>query len=820
MTKASASATILRAPIVPDENERLAALHALKALDTPPDPGLDAVTRLAADRFDAPIALVSLVDEARQWFKSRHGTQLSETCRSDSFCAHTIAQAEVMVVEDARHDPRFCENPLVTGAPHIRFYAAAPLVTGEGYRVGTLCIIDDAPRGGFSARDAAALELMAGQAMMILQALRMQQDQRISQLIAETSTDAFVCSDASSRITLWNKAAETMFGWSAAEALGHSLDLIIPSRHQVGHHAGMARLRGGSATRMVGKTVEVPARCRDGREIPVELSLGMWSAHDTTTPEGFAAIIRDASERKAAEAEREATEHRLAQKVAAIEASDDGIAITDPDGVFMFMNQAHARMFGYDDPSALIGKPWSALYGRIEAERIEREAIPIVFGTGQWRGETVGRRADGSPIEQEVGLSLSPEGGMVCITRAIGERLAAEREQARLREQLMIAQRQEVVGQLASGIAHDFNNLIAAIAGTASLLEGSHDERVSTSASRILSASATATQLVEKLLSLGRRETSIKRFDLRDTLVGVRDLVKGSLADPQHRIELMMPEAPVEIHADATEAMQVVLNLALNSRDALALGQEGCINLQLQNAEGLSPQGRVLVGSLPEAAVLIEVRDTGGGIAPFDLPQVFEPFYTRKGDDGTGLGLAVVAGIVSAAGGAISVKSEIGVGTLFEVWWPVRQMSYAAGVASAHPASQAEALTGKTILVVDDNATVVDTLVAMLEDAGAEPGPCLDPRDALNAVCEDPAGWDLVITDHDMPEMDGVQLTRWLRAVREDLPVLLLTALPQAYGRRAGDPDLFDAVLGKPATPDALIASAIAAISAARKRKS
>ncbi|MEE4288177.1 MAG: PAS domain S-box protein [Erythrobacter sp.] len=805
-------------PVLPDEVQRLAALHALRVLGAPADPGLDAVTRLAADRFDAPIALVSLIDAERQRFKSRYGLAIEETSRNHSFCAHAIASDGVMVVADARKDARFAANPLVLGVPHIRFYAAAPLVTREGYRIGTLCIIDQQPRRVFTRREAQALALMADQAMAILQTLQIQQDQRISQLIAATTSDAFICADSDSRITLWNKAAEAMFGWSAAEALGQGLDLIIPDRHQSGHHAGMARLRAGGDIRLVGKTVEVPARCRAGHEIPVELSLAMWSAHEGHSPEGFAAIIRDVSERKALDERRAETENRLAQKVAAIEATDDGIAITDAGGIFTFMNRAHARMFGYADTADLIGKPWSVLYNSAEAARIEHKAMPVLFEAGQWRGEAVGRRYDGSPIEQEVGLSLSPDGGIVCVTRSIGDRLAAEREKARLREQLMIAQRQEAVGQLASGIAHDFNNLIAAIAGTASLLETSADERVRTSALRILSASTTATQLVEKLLSLGRRETSARVVDLRETLSTAGDLVKTSLADPRHRIEIDIPDQPLEIAADATEAMQVVLNLALNSRDALQPGEEGCITLRLRRAEGLRPKGQVLVGRMPRAAVLIEVSDTGGGIAPGDLAQVFEPFYTRKGDAGTGLGLAVVAGIVSDAGGAISILSRPGEGTVFEIWWPLDANSALAGASlSAEPAHKG-ALEGKTVLVVDDNADLVDTLVAMLEEAGAEPGPCLDPHDALNAVCEDPAAWDLVITDHDMPGMDGIKLTRWLRAVRMDIPVMLLTALPQAYGRRAGDFDLFDAVLGKPANSDAIISSAVAAINSARRR--
>jgi PAS domain S-box-containing protein len=806
-------------PTLPDEARRLAALRSLSVLDTPPDPTLDVITRLAADRFDTEIALISLVDEHRQWFKSRHGLDACETPRTDSFCAHGIASDDVMVVPDATSDPRFAANALVTGTPFIRFYAAAPLIAANGHRIGTLCVIDRQPRAGLSAREVEALRLMAGQVMDFLGSFRLRQDQRISQLIAETTTDAFVCSDAHSRIIHWNRAAEAMFGWPASEALGQSLELIIPNRHRHGHNSGMERLRLRGPTKLVGKTVEVPASCKAGHEIPVELSLGMWPAEGENEPEGFAAIIRDVSARKALEAQRAATEARLAQQIAAIEASDDGIAVTDAEGRFIFMNRGHATMFGYPDAESLIGQSWSVLYDEDNARHIADVAMPTLAETGRWRGEVQGCSADGSAVEQEVSLSLSADGGIVCVTRDIGGRLALEREKARLREQLMLAQRQEAVGQLASGIAHDFNNLIAAIAGTASLLEGVADDHVRRHALRIQSAAQTATGLVDKLLALGRRTPDLKPVDLRAILSSVRDLVAPSLPDVLHRIELDLPAAPVLARADATEVMQVILNLALNARDALPGGKEGQIALSLQDAEGQMPVGAVLVGSLPSGpAALIRVSDTGCGIAPGDFNQVFEPFYTRKGDAGTGLGLAVVAGIVADAGGAIGLSSQPGGGTLFEVWWPLQTVTSAFPQMSIAEAADTDVLAGKAVLVVDDNPAVVDTLVAMLEQAGAEPGPCLDPADALAAVQEDPMAWSLVITDYDMPGMNGAALARELRAVRADLPLLMLSALPRVHQRRSGEAELFDAVLGKPASMDALVATARTAIAAARKR--
>ena len=130
------------------ESERLAALHSLELLDTPPDQALDDITELAAHICDAPIALITLVDSNRQWFKSRFGLELTETAREFAFCALAIADpTDVMVVEDATQDPRFAGNPLVTGYPGIRFYAGAPLVTIDGFPLGTLCVIDRKPRG-------------------------------------------------------------------------------------------------------------------------------------------------------------------------------------------------------------------------------------------------------------------------------------------------------------------------------------------------------------------------------------------------------------------------------------------------------------------------------------------------------------------------------------------------------------------------------------------------------------------------------------------------------------------------------------------------
>ena len=136
----------MTAPIPPNEKKRLAVLWQYEVLDTVPEEVFDDLTELAARICEAPIALISLVDESRQWFKARIGTTVSETSRDVSFCAYAINQSELFIVPDATKDKRFARNPLVTSDPKIRFYAGAPLITPDGHPLGTLCVIDKVPR--------------------------------------------------------------------------------------------------------------------------------------------------------------------------------------------------------------------------------------------------------------------------------------------------------------------------------------------------------------------------------------------------------------------------------------------------------------------------------------------------------------------------------------------------------------------------------------------------------------------------------------------------------------------------------------------------
>ena len=292
----------MHAPILPDESSRLSALRQYDLIGRDVDLGLDTVITLARTLFQVPIATVSLVGEEKQVFFGAQGLDVCETGRDVSFCAHAIGRRDIFVVTDARHDPRFADNPLVTGEPRIRFYAGVPLRSPVGHDVGTLCIIDRQPRTGLSAADEAMLRMLATLVLEKLELRRLEvareQGQSRFENIAATSPDGIICADDEGLVTFWNAAAERLFGYSALEATGGSLDLIVPEAMRGGHGKGLHRVAAGGTPRLIGTSIELNAQHRSGRVFPVELSLSMW--HDRGLA-NFGGIIRDMTERRANE---------------------------------------------------------------------------------------------------------------------------------------------------------------------------------------------------------------------------------------------------------------------------------------------------------------------------------------------------------------------------------------------------------------------------------------------------------------------------------------------------------------------------------------
>ena len=287
------------APKRADEESRLQALSEFDALHVDLDPRLDEIVALARDLFDVPIALVSLVARERQVFAARSGLEACETSRDVSFCSHALGSDEMLVVPDALLDPRFTGNPLVAGAPFIRFYAGTPLRSRSGHDIGTLCIIDTRPRNGLSGRDRKALRDLGKLVLDQLELRRLSVASDVSQSrfrnIAATSPDAIICADHEGRISFWNETATRLFGFSETEAVGSPIDIIVPEGARGGHDGGLERVARGGKPRLVGKTVELEARHKDGSSFPIELSLSMWWENGQAN---FGAIMRDITGRR------------------------------------------------------------------------------------------------------------------------------------------------------------------------------------------------------------------------------------------------------------------------------------------------------------------------------------------------------------------------------------------------------------------------------------------------------------------------------------------------------------------------------------------
>jgi len=298
------------------EAERLEALRRYDILDTAPEKEFDDITCLAAQICGAPIALISLVDANRQWFKSHRGIDACETGRDVSFCAHALHQKSLFLVPDTLMNPRFADNALVTGEPSVRFYAGAPLVTEDGQALGTLCVMDRVPRTLSASQQEALLALArmviahlelrrktAGQARLLAEREEAQQSLRESEArkdaILSAALDCIFTINDQEQVLNWNPAAETTFGYTQAEAQGQTLSgLIVPPALRDAHKCGIAHFLATGEGPVLNRRVEVLGMRKDGSEFPVELTVMPIRLKDRCL---FTAYVRDITERKASE---------------------------------------------------------------------------------------------------------------------------------------------------------------------------------------------------------------------------------------------------------------------------------------------------------------------------------------------------------------------------------------------------------------------------------------------------------------------------------------------------------------------------------------
>ena len=284
-------------PVPEREEQRLQEVEAYRVMDTPPESEFDHIAQLAASVFHAPTALISFVGSDRQFFKAKVGFDACETSRDVSFCTHALVKDELLIVPDAQKDHRFKQNPLVIGAPFIRFYAGAPLRTGSGYSIGSLCIIDYNSRSMLSPHEQDLLRSLARITMDHLERRRLGALKSAALNMAAATPDAIVCTDANGLISFWNRAAESMFGFSRAEAIGGPIAIIAPRDRRRSQAALWAKVLDGNNDSPGSSQGERIAVRKDGARFPVDVSMAAWK-NDGAVQVGC--IIRDVTERNAA----------------------------------------------------------------------------------------------------------------------------------------------------------------------------------------------------------------------------------------------------------------------------------------------------------------------------------------------------------------------------------------------------------------------------------------------------------------------------------------------------------------------------------------
>ncbi len=344
-------------------------------------------------------------------------------------------------------------------------------------------------------------------------------------------------------------------------------------------------------------------------------------------------------------------------------------------------------------------------------------------------------------------------------------------------EALRQSQKMEAMGQLTGGVAHDFNNLLTPIVGSLDMLQrkgiGSERER------RLISGAAQSAErartLVQRLLAFARRQPlQAVAVNMHALITGMAELV-SSTTGPQIKVVVEAPEDLPAAFADPNQLEMALLNLAVNARDAMPDG--GTLRMSA-SAETIEPGHRS--GAAAGSYVRVSVADTGTGMDATTLARAIEPFFSTKGiGRGTGLGLSMVHGLVSQLGGALDIHSQLGLGTNVELWLPqgTTQSDAAPPPSAAVPTPH----TCGTALLVDDEEIVRMSTAAMLNDLGYSVIEAASAEAAMQ-VLQDGAAFDLLITDHLMPGMNGTDLARAVRTARPDLPVLLVSGYAENEG--------------------------------------
>jgi PAS domain S-box-containing protein len=524
--------------------------------------------------------------------------------------------------------------------------------------------------------------------------------------------------------------------------------------------ADRGRLIDGLKRRGEVKDAEIRFRTKNGKVLDTLLSARRIEVQGEDC---LVSVVTDVTRLKKAERE-------LARLAVVIEQATESIFITERDGTITYANPAFVKASGYSRDE-IVGSNMRDMKCERHDDSYYRSIWEAITQGRVWKGRIVHRTKDGmfrefesaiSPIRDDAGKIVN----FVAINRDVTQEVALE---AQLRQ----AQKLEAIGTLAGGIAHDFNNILSAIIGYSELarLDAEGHPGVQAHLQEVLKGAKRARDLVKQILTFSRQGQQERKPILIGTVVKeALRLLRATLPTTIDIRQQIQPDCgPVE--ADPTQIHQVLMNLCTNSAHAMR-ETGGTLEVELRAAT----LDRLAAGRHPDLRpgpyLELTVKDSGHGIRPEALERIFDPYFTTKEKgEGTGLGLAVVQGIVKSHGGAVTVESRPGAGAAFHILLPSLEVAPEVEHEAAIPMSMGR----ERILLVDDENDLVEIGKLMLERLGYSVTTRTSSIEALELFRDDPQKFDLVVTDMTMPNLTGDQLAGRMMAIRPDLPVILCT---------------------------------------------
>ena len=608
------------------------------------------------------------------------------------------------------------------------------------------------------------------------------------QALFDSGPDATLVTDSAGKIVAANALAEKLFGYAASELIGEPIEILIPDRFRKAHERHRKGYIVRAEARPMGSGLDLWARYRNGTVFPVEISLSPLRFRGQTL---VSAAVRDVTERKEAEyallqardqlqdevrtrsealaeqlAERDRTTEQLERQSEMLDLVSEAIFAWSMERGIVFWNKAAADTYGYTHEDAV---------GRVSHDllaTVAPEGIPQVRETlrrfGRWEGELLQTARDGRRIVAETRMAL--------LRTRDGEQIVLESchdvtAQRAAEEALRQSQKIEAVGQLTGGIAHDFNNLLTIILANLQLMEdalapGSDSMELANSATR---AAQRGAELTRKLLIFARRQRLEPRaLDVNELVSTLTGMLARTLGERIHIAESLAPGLP-NVLIDAAQLETALLNLAINSRDAMPHG--GRLSIETTEATVEANDERVAAGLAPGAYVVVAVSDSGTGMTRDVIARAFEPFFTTKeAGKGTGLGLSMVYGFVKQSGGHVTLYSEPGYGTTIKLYLP--QATSADSAASERSTPQASG--SETVLLVEDDDEVRAATRKLLAGFGYRVVEAADADTALSLAKQ--GGIHLLLTDVVLGDgMSGPELAREARRLAPGLKVLFMS---------------------------------------------